>query len=217
MTSIAGNALVVPAAISGQRQLSWTATPAQQFVTATPGWPLERLLPKGQKVILAPEQREVFRQSIPQSTSFEESIYNSLVSLKVAVSQYAMHLSNDERRRIFHELDTVINISDWHEGDVLPDPTAFQDFLKWMIYSKYSKWISIGVANDGGLLVAWKTMRVLLTAKFSGIGGQEAVRWTAKIQSEDGEIGHAVGKCPLRLFAEQALFYLRGADKNAGD
>jgi hypothetical protein len=105
----------------------------------------------------------------------------------------------------------VINTEDWHEGDELPKIEAFKDFLKWMVYSKYNKWISIGVSDDGHLLVAWKTKRVLLTAKFSGLAGQEAVRWTVQITSEKGETGYTVGKCPLRLFSEQALFYLRGA------
>ena len=216
MSMIEGNALAAPAVFSSLQQLTWTAAPMQPG-PSTKGWPLVRTSPDRNKFVLRPKQTEVLYQSIPQGTSFEESIYNSLVSLKVAVSRYAMHLSNDERQRVFQELDSVINVDDWHEGDPLPKVTAFQDFLKWMIYSKYFKWISIGVSDDGGLLVAWKTKRVLLTAKFSGIGGQEAVRWTAKIKSDVGEVGHAAGKCPLRLFAEQAMFYLHGAESHAGE
>jgi hypothetical protein len=84
-----------------------------------------------------------------------------------------------------------------------------------MIYSKYFKWISLGVSDEGSMLVAWKTPRVLLTAKFSGLVGQEGVQWTAQITSKKGEAGYTVGKCPLRLFSEQAMFYLKGTEDEA--
>ena len=173
--------------------------------------------PEAKTVFVEANQPQTLVRTIPENADFAEQIFNSLVSLKVAVSQYAMHLSTLERHRIFAELDSIINIEDWHEGDALPKVNAFKDFLKWMIYSKYFKWISIGISDEGSLLVAWKTKRVLLTAKFSGLAGQEGVRWTAQITSQVGEVGHAVGKCPLRLFAEQAMFYLHGAEEHEAD
>jgi hypothetical protein len=168
--------------------------------------------PQAGKLLIDPKKSNTVWRSIPEATSFEEQIFNALVSLKVAVSEYAMHLSDTERRRIFTELDSIINTEDWHEEDTLPKIEAFRDFLKWMIYSKYNKWISIGVSDEGHTQVAWKTNTVLLTAKFSGLNGQEAVRWTVQIASDKGETGYTVGKCPLRLFSEQALFYLRRAE-----
>jgi hypothetical protein len=152
-------------------------------------------------------------RTAPQQSSFEERIFGSLASLKVAVSQYAMHLSSPERHRIFDQLDFVINEDDWHEEDNLPRTQSFQDFLKWMIYSKYFQWTSIGVSDEGNILVAWKTDRVLLTANFAS---PDNVRWTAQISSESGEVGHTVGKCPLRLFSEQALFFLRPRVRDGG-
>lgn len=167
------------------------------------------------KVTLRDLSPQVIHDVQPQEKSFEEQIFASLVSLKVAVSQFAMHLTAEERSRIFAELDSVINVDDWHEGDQLPKVEAFEDFLKWMIYSKYFRWISIGSSNDGGLLVAWKTPYVLLTAKFSGGDGFDAVRWTARLSSGT-EVGHAAGKCPLKMFTSQALFYLEGPERHGG-
>jgi hypothetical protein len=168
-------------------------------------------LPETKKFMVVGRQLQTLARAIPESANFAEQVFNSLVALKVSVSQYAMHLSTEERHRIFEELDSVINVEDWHEGDTLPKINAFKEFLKWMIYSKYSKWISIGVSDDGSLLVAWKTPRVLLTAKFSGLVGQEDVRWTAQTTSPAGETGYVVGRCPLRVFAEEAKFRLEGA------
>jgi hypothetical protein len=157
-----------------------------------------------QRILVGPKRSERVVRSVTQSTGFEENIFNSLVSLKVAVSQYAMHLSSNERHRIFEQLDSMINVDDWHEGDDLPKPSSFQDFLKW---------VSIGVSQDGNIMVAWRTRRVLLTANFAS---QDSVRWTAQIKSDAGETGHAVGKCPLRLFSEQAMFYLNEAERHEG-
>lgn len=162
-----------------------------------------------QKIVLTTNKTHVVVQSTLQQISIEEKIFNSLVSLKVAVSKYAMHLSATERHRLFEQLESIINVDDWHEEDRLPTPSSFQEFLKWMIYSKYFKWTSIGVSHEGNIMVAWRTPRVLLTANFESA---DLVRWTAQITSHTGETGQTVGKCPLRLFAEQAVFYLRGID-----
>jgi hypothetical protein len=142
---------------------------------------------------------------MPAGRTFEEKIFDSLVSLKVAVSAYAMHLSADERSRLFAELDDKINVDDWHEEDKLPAVNSFLQFLKWMIYAHHHKWTSIGISAAGTIMVAWRTSRVLLTADFVR---ENEVRWTAQLAGENGEVGHTAGRCGLRLFSEQALFYL---------
>ncbi len=143
-------------------------------------------------------------RSIQHQTSYAERLFDCLVSLKVAASQYAMHLSAQERHRIFHRLDSVINVEDWHEDDTLPRLDSFRNFLKWMIYSKDFSWSSIGVSNEGNILVAWSRPNLALTANFST---QNKLTWTAAMETENGP-AHAVGACSLQHFAKQALFYL---------
>jgi hypothetical protein len=183
----------------------------RRTIAALGAWPMPQGLMPTQNITLGPQKSETVLRSVTHSADFHESIFNSLVSLKVAVSKYAMHLSSAERKRIFEQLDSVINVDDWHDGDDLPKPNSFEEFLKWMIYSKYFKWTSIGVSQEGNIMVAWRTRRVLLTANFAGA---DNVRWTAQIHSDVGETGHTVGKCPLRLFAEQAIFYLHGPERH---
>src|ERR1700722_14074374 len=60
--------------------------------------------------------RTLYQQET-QANAFSERLFDSLVSLKVAISQYAMHLDSDERHRLFEELDSKINLDDWHEDD----------------------------------------------------------------------------------------------------
>jgi hypothetical protein len=148
----------------------------------------------------------VLLRSVPQQASFEEKIFNSVVALKVAFAQYAMHLPREERTRLFARLDDVLNVEDWHEEDTLPILESFVYFLKWIIFSKYFGWASIGVSDDGNILVAWTQPHLILTACFFP---RNWVTWTASIQSENGP-SHSVGSGALQHFAKQAMFYLSG-------
>jgi hypothetical protein len=141
-----------------------------------------------------------------QSSTFEKRVFDSLVSLKVLVSQYAMHLDSSERHKIFYDLDDIINIDDWHEEDKFPDLRSFRAFLRWAVYASFREWTSLGVSDDGNILLAWQTKRGLLTANF-GASGQ--IRWTAKINSPTG-VEYAAGQSTPQYFASQARFYLEG-------
>jgi hypothetical protein len=126
------------------------------------------------------------------------------VGLKVALSRYAMHLSNAERHRLFASLDGLLNTSDWYEEDVLPRQASFINFLKWMLYARNFDWESLGVSDEGTMLVAWLTTRVHLTANFHD---DERVAWTSRVQSETG-VEYAVGTSSLQYFARQTRFIL---------
>jgi|SRR5579862_2025500 len=143
---------------------------------------------------------------VSQQASFEEKVFDSLVSLKVAVSLYAMHLPAAERTRIFDRLDAVISVDDWHEEDVFPTRDSFINFLKWIIFSKSYSWSSIGVADTGNILVAWTQPGLTLTANFFP---ENRVTWSATVKSENGS-SQTVGTGALHHFAKQAHFYLSG-------
>jgi hypothetical protein len=166
--------------------------------------------PAGTRIEVSPQRSGTVVRTLQQRTNYDERLFDSLVSLKVAASQYAMHLSAEERHRIFERLDSVINVEDWHEEDTLPRRESFKNFLKWMIYSKFFGWSSIGVSNDGCILVAWSRQNLVLTANFSV---QNKVTWTAAVETENGP-AHAVGTCSLQHFAKQALFYLEDGSEH---
>jgi hypothetical protein len=129
-----------------------------------------------------------------------------LVQLKVAVAEFATHLTREQREQIFRQLDNVINPDDWHDGDELPKGPAFRDLLRWSIHSKLYNWASIGVSEEGHILVAWISSRARLTANF---GGDGQVRWTSRVQtSSKSEPAIAAGRCSLVYFTKQAQFVL---------
>ncbi|MDF2973677.1 MAG: hypothetical protein K0R61_4127 [Microvirga sp.] len=136
-----------------------------------------------------------------------DRLFDALVSLKVAVSQYAMHIPPAARDHLFEQLDDVLNLEDWHEEDCLPQRASFLNFLKWTVYSKHYDWTSIGLSEDGKILCAFRSRNVLLTANFLG---DDQVSWTARVQSEAG-LELAAGKSFLKSFARHAKFYLDDA------
>jgi hypothetical protein len=136
--------------------------------------------------------------------SLKEKLFDSAVSLKVALSKYAMHLSQKQRQKTFSEIDRLLDIEDWDEEDRLPKSASFVDFFKWIVYSKEADWTSFGLSDAGNLLAAWKIGGSLLTANFLGNG---TALWTARLLDESGE-SHVAGSGTLSSFATTASFYL---------
>ncbi len=160
--------------------------------------------PKTSSVVTQRQPTTVLRES-RGGADFEECIFNALVRLKVTVAEFATHLSRDRREQVFEQLDAVINADDWHEDDELPRILAFRDLLRWSIHSTFYDWSTIGVSDEGHILVAWVKANTRLTANF---GGDGQVKWTSRVQQANGEPALAAGKCSLSYFTKQATFVL---------
>lgn len=137
-------------------------------------------------------------------SNFEQKVFDALVRLKVSVSQYAMHLGREVRNKIFADLDAIINVNDWYPEDEFPGSNSFRDFLKWTVYTRRFDWSSLGVADNGDLLIAWVKGDSLLTGHFDGKG---RIWWAYKKETADGA-EHASGDCTLQRFSRQYDFYL---------
>ncbi|TAK09067.1 hypothetical protein EPO44_01780 [bacterium] len=134
-----------------------------------------------------------------------------MVQLKAAVAQYAMHFPAERRQAISAQLENILNVSDWYDGDEFPNLNAFRDLLAWSIYAEAPPWDSLGVDDEGDVLIAWHRDELTLTANFDG---HRLVRWTTRYQGGGDTVAHAAGDCSLRQFARQAKFYLQGEAVN---
>ena len=86
----------------------------------------------------------------------EDMLFENRASLKIAVSKVAMHLSSEWREVLFRQLDTLLQLDNWEDGDsTLIEQSTFMTFLKFVIYAKPSRLPSLGVSVRGHLLVAW--------------------------------------------------------------
>jgi hypothetical protein len=180
-------------------------------LVATQRTDLQRLLqgfqlPVGdwERFVLGAHDTKSTVRTTPVHPSFQQRVFDASVEMKVAVSNYAMHLTPETRAKLFHDLDEVVNVEDWYEEDALPSALSFRDFLKWTIFSKRYNWLSIGFSDEGYILVAWKSERALLSATFRG---NARVLWTATRSSPEGET-YAAGESTLQFFEREARLYL---------
>lgn len=139
---------------------------------------------------------------VPSSRTLEEHLFDTRVNLKVVTSQYAMHLSDAARSRLFSELDYLLAEDGWDPDDATPTIESFRVFLKWVIFSGDSTWSSLGIADDGNLLAAWVRADDVMTANFG-----DRVRWTQRF-SANGSRQSAAGDFSLEHFARHASNFL---------
>jgi hypothetical protein len=133
-----------------------------------------------------------------------EQVFDRSVSLKVTTSHFAMHLSAPERARIFLEIDNILDVDRWEEGEKLPLIEGYKDFLRYLIRNSDSSWASLGSSDEGNFLVAWVQNAFQMTASFDGF----KVFWTVKnVVNEKINLVSGVSK-DLEFFAKQAKFYL---------
>ncbi|MER8745885.1 hypothetical protein NKH54_22785 [Mesorhizobium sp. M1004] len=148
------------------------------------------------------DEPDRFTANIPASANHAEKIFDTLIALKVETSKVAMHLSIAARNRIFAELDYILDVETWDEGDYLPDIESYKRFLKWIIFTGDTTWTSLGVDDGGRILVAWVREQQTMTANFD-----EVVRWTKRADME-GAIQISLGEFTLTHFARQSNAFL---------
>jgi hypothetical protein len=154
---------------------------------------------------LAPTRRSSTETFVRKPEEIGERLFDFSVSLKVLASQYAMHLDPERRRALFRTLDSLLSVEAWHEEDDFPSKSSFRDFLKWEIYSNDLPWTSLGLSDEGNLLLAWRTGAVFLTATFKGNG---TVTWTAEVQS-NSKTSYAAGQgAPLQHFTHRLQIFI---------
>src|SRR5947207_2982898 len=59
-----------------------------------------------------------------------EQVFEALAAAKILTSQVAMHLERAWRDRLFQQLDTLHDTSEWEEGDEPMRQSSFVTFLK---------------------------------------------------------------------------------------
>ncbi len=141
------------------------------------------------------------KPTVSQEISFEwetaERLQHSAMELKQAVAPYAMHLSYDQRHRVFDEIDFLLDVEGWDEDDAQPARTSFVNFLKWAAETKADTWASLALDGDGNTVAAFVNEDNVITAAFLP---DATVEWTSRIITDDG-IDASAGISPLRSFA----------------
>lgn len=125
--------------------------------------------------------------------SLAEQLYDALANAKVLTSQVAMHLSQDWRDRLFHQLDDLLDADDWHDEDKPVENTSFTTFLRTIIHGGVKRRPGLGVSHRGNLIAAWTRGKDRLTMEFFP---SDMVRWVLSCEIE-GELERAAAETPV--------------------
>jgi hypothetical protein len=103
---------------------------------------------------------------IPQADKLEGALFKNRADLKLMTSRVAMHLSADQRRSLFSELDRLLDIAHWEDESSQIDTEAFRSYLRFTIYGRPRKLPNLGVSPDGAFLAAWRHQRKSVHVEF---------------------------------------------------
>lgn len=186
--------------------LVWEANPRQStFVPSTAfgsTMPLieapSRGQPKGN--VTSGGERRIFHV-LNGVENLEAKLFSNKAHLKAITSQVAMHLSSDERRSLFEEIDRLLSASEWEDESSEIDEKSFRSFLRFTIYAHPRRLPNLGVSPDGSLLAGWHSGEKSAHAEF--FADDQCVAFV-RLQSPRGperiaRRGHVAG---LREFIE---------------
>lgn len=135
-------------------------------------------------------------QFVPSTAAtLEEEIYQVLADAKISVSRVASHLPDDQRRRLFSQIDRLHDVDDWESGDMPAQRSSFQTFLRTILTllraTSSLNWPSLGMSHRGHLLASWGTQEDHLTLEF--LAG-DRVQWSLSCPDGDDQAASVVGE-----------------------
>jgi len=108
------------------------------------------------------------KKSFPilKTAPLEEQLYSNKASLIILTSQLGMHLSDDLKRYFYNEIDELLDIQNFTNGDSLINVESFCGFLNFFIYYHNLKKPSLGVNIESFLTATWVGNEGCLTIEF---------------------------------------------------
>lgn len=122
--------------------------------------------------------------------TLEEELFEATAAAKILTSQVAMYLDATWRKKIFSQIDSLHDVSEWEKGDAPLRSESFSTFLKALFLLRPSVRPGLGLSMRGYLIAAWTSNEKRLTIEFLP---KDKVRWVASISSE-GETEYAASE-----------------------
>jgi hypothetical protein len=127
----------------------------------------------------------------------ELRLFDALASAKILTSQVAMHLDQNWRSKLFHQIDSLHDPAEWELGDEPLREASFSTFLKAILNIKPGRRPGLGLSSEGNLIAAWTYDSDRLTIEFLP---SDRVRWVLSRRAE-GDTERFAGETRVgRLF-----------------
>lgn len=132
-----------------------------------------------------------------------ERLFDATASAKILASRVAMYLTEDQRRKIFRQLDSIHDVNEWDEDDKPIRKTSFATFLKALLVLSPQRHPGMALSQEGNLIAAWIIGVDRLTMEF--LPG-DRVRWVVSM-TISGEKERATGDVTISRLGECLMPY----------
>ncbi|MGH7782366.1 MAG: hypothetical protein ACREO5_00755 [Candidatus Binatia bacterium] len=128
-------------------------------------------------------------------TPLEAKLFDNAATLKVALSEIAMHLTPEWHATIFRQVDALLDFDNWQDDSAFVQRSAFMTFLRFIIFAAPARLPCLGVDQTGHLLAAWYNGAQRIAVEFfpddkvaatfmkQGPRGKETATWRGPVAS----------------------------------
>jgi hypothetical protein len=117
-----------------------------------------------------------------------------LAACKIKAAEVAMHLDQDWRKRLFGQLDALLDVKEWDAKDKPINIASFTTLLRMLILIKPRRRPGLGVTFDGNVIAAWTVGKDRLTIECQP---DDVVQWVV-LHYLDEERETAAGQTSLQ-------------------
>lgn len=121
-------------------------------------------------------------RAIRGHSTLGERLFDSKARCKLKTAEIAMHLDCDWRKRLFAQIDSLLDEEEWDPADEPVIEGSFATFLRLMLHLNARKRPGLGASN-GHIIAAWTTDRDRLTVECFP---NDVIRWVVGVDMESG-------------------------------
>jgi hypothetical protein len=131
------------------------------------------------------------REKAEPDRTLDQQLFDRKADFKVFYSQIAMHLTDDIRKRLFRQIDSLLDKEEWDERDLPPTLASFRTFIRLMLLLRPDRRPGLGADHQGHLLGFWAgdDQANRLTIEFLA---NDRLRWSLS-RTFDSRQEHAAG------------------------
>jgi len=130
--------------------------------------------------------------------TLEERLFDARAACKLKAASYAMHIGPDWRRRLFAQIDSLLDSDEWDPADVPVTETSFTTFIRMLLHLHPKRRPGLGAAANGNIIAAWTNAKNRLTIE---CGANDNLRWVV-VCYDNEERESAAGQTTLSRLIE---------------
>lgn len=106
-----------------------------------------------------------FQSVIPDGERLELRLYDARAQAKILISKVAMHMGGGWRRGLYRQLDSLLDIEEWLDGETPLGTNSFATFMRLMLLIQPKVRPGLGLTSKGNLIATWQANNARLSVE----------------------------------------------------